>query len=212
MLRDAAVDIIAKRLGQRSGLDAQILAEMKLKQIALERSPFLPWFLVQCTSFSCGIGQEYAQPAATFLREVDAGSLWIQATDGAWSVLNKDDFDQLVAYFGVTYPLTTGYPTHYALLFNIVSKFYLFPVPDANYGMRLWAFMQDAVLETNIENNWLKYAPDLLISETGMVMARFLRDEAAVKLFNDDRKEALARLMADNEARIQAAMSVVLGG
>ena len=212
MTRGEAITIIQNRLGQRTGLSTQIAAELQLKQVELEHAEVLPWFLLKTsTGLVTVAGTQTVTPPTDFLRESgdsnSTGSIWLTTTDGSVEQLIKDYYDVLK---GSTWLAATGQPTHYALM---GSLFYLFPKADLAYALTQFYYGADTVLSTDGTTNlWLANAPDLLIAETGVVVAKFLRDQAAIQLFADDLNRARNRMRVENIAREQAAMSLVMGG
>jgi hypothetical protein len=142
-----------------------------------------------------------------FLREIDQQGLWIKAAeDTLWKKLIKDDYDALYAYYGDG----LGKPLQYSLSNDV---FTLHPTPDIAYDLRTKVYLREPALTTNIENKWLVNAADLLIAETGMIIAsRYLRDDGLVIIFNDDIKQARKRLQDTHEAREHANRSYSMGG
>src|SRR5688572_11903717 len=175
MLRDAAVAVIADRLGQRTGLENRVISELQLAQIREEEKPELPWFLLKnSTGLATVANQQTLGMPADFLMEYEDGAFWIEDTDGERTFLVKGDYGT----FSVDECLIDAdnpvrRPTNYSLVFNTV---YFFPTPTAVYPLQLTYYGADALLTTNIANAWLSWAPELLISSAGIAMARFLRD------------------------------------
>lgn len=209
MTRDEAVSIIANRLGQRSGLSSQIIAEMKLAQTRLERGGFLPWFLR--AKYDATIDSTPVTFPAGFLREIeDIALLSYTDDDGVLHELDKDFYSTLVASTANGDIDETGPPGYYAI--NDATFIHIFPTPDKSYSGQ-WHFYQGAsALETDIENAWLRYAPEVLICETGLRIAKFLRDEVAVALFKDDLASATDDMVRDTVAFNVGAFSAKLGG
>ena len=209
MIRDAAVQIIKDRLqrGSSTSLDASIVTEMQyVQQYVLEADAFLPWFLINDysdASFVTVADTETVAVPAGFLREVEAGALWIEAAADdnniPWKRLQKDMYEALRAS---TLYEATGKPKTFALL---GSSLYLKKTPDAAYLLRWLFFKADTVLSTNIENNWLKYAADWLLNETGTIMAaNYIRDPEMTQIFAAQALRARKRVMVDDEARKHA--------
>lgn len=207
MLRSAAVSVIANRLGQRTDLDSQIIAEMQLAQVRLEHKPELPWFLLKASSAlaTTATSREVTLPT-DFLREDEDGTIWLTTTAGTLVKLVKDDYDKLL---DSTWLDEEGQPSHFALK---GGKWYMFPEPQLVYALSTFYYGKATVLSTDIENSWLANAPELLIAETGLRVARFLRDPEYVSLFQSDITEATRDLITENEARKQAAREAYMGG
>lgn len=207
MIRDTAVSIIANRLGQRSGLDSQIVAEMQLAQAELEKSKRLPWFLLYLDeSLATVNGTRTVNLPTGFLREEDDLGLWLISTDLVEHELVKDEFRILNADENLT---GSGQSTHYSL---VGRKLYLFKKPDAAYSLKFWYYKADELLDSNRENQWLAEASDLLIARTGVQVAKFLRDKDAVQAFADDLALAYERLLQEDVARDMAGRKLEMGG
>lgn|SRR3990167_2641242 len=208
MNRDTAVSLLKGRLKRASdtALDTTIISEMQFVQgTVLEGAINLPWFLLsENQTASTTIDEERISLPVGFLREYEEGALWVQNDDGTWKELIKDDYDALANRF-----TTNGKPRYYAL---DGEYFRLKPTPDAVYALKIRAYVADSVLSTNIENQWLLYATDLLIAETGFIMAsRYLRDEPAAQTFRFEADSARTRLFIFDEARKHANRSYQMG-
>lgn len=210
MLRDDAVRLIAFRLNNRTDLDAAIIQEMQLAQeIRLEQNGrFQPWFMVS------EYGTELADPNENripvpedFVMEIEEEPLWVLNPEGVWVELTKKGEGALQSYFGSTQPTL---PTHYALEGD---HFTLFPTPDQAYQVRFRYAAKQTPLTTNIENSWLKFAPDILIAETCESMAiHVLQNDKLAAGFMKAKNEAWARLFVMNEARIHSGREYQMEG
>jgi hypothetical protein len=204
MMRDEAVAIIANRLGQRTGLNAQIVTEIILAQNRLEQEPFLPWFLEAELSVTFAAGQNYTLPSDC-LRLTDFG-VWAVVSEKHYQ-LRGDDYDVLRRNESL---LTAARPEYFALQGSVL---HLFPLPDINYSARVGVAEKAIVLSSNLTNSWLQYAADVLVSLAGERMAKFLRDWTIADRFREERQEALAKLaMADAARRESGQSQPVLGG
>src|SRR5688500_991451 len=101
VLRDAAVSLIANRLGRRTDLDADIVSEMQLVQQAkLEGDAAVrPWFLLTETlTLTLAAGAETIALPADFLDEAEGFPLAFEDTTidptsaDRWVALAKDDY------------------------------------------------------------------------------------------------------------------------
>jgi len=217
MDRDAAVAIIKDRLkrGASTTIDADIVTEMQfVQENILEGNPWLPWFLLSEFISVDTIADEnrIAVPADVsftgndFLREYEEGALWrVDASVGSGKVLlEKDFYDALDGAYS-----STGKPVKYSL---DGEYFRLFPTPDGVYTLKTRAYLRAAVLSTNVENSWLKYASDWLISETAAIIAgEYLRDDKAEARQQANATRARNRLMVVDEARKQANLEPNMG-
>ncbi len=210
MTRDEAVSIIEDRLGQRgTTFDTQIITEMKAMQVQLERMPTLPWFLLyHDTSLVMVAETQTVTVPSGFLLEDDYSYMYVIDTDASSTTKRcvKGTYDELKgsSYFG-----TNKLPERFALQ---KKELYFFPTPDAAYSIDWFYYAADTVLSTNVTNEWLTEAPELLISKTGLKIARYLRNVDLIALFKEDYNEALALMWAQDEARRQAALDAYMGG
>ena len=217
MIRDLAISLILNRTGQRGGtvspldtvLQAQAITEMQWAQEELEKqdSGLMPWFLE--TEYTNGAFATAAAAASValptgFLREMDEVrvALFYQDTTisgDQWVPLTKADYDELKTEFG---DAANGKPEGYCLL---GANYRMFPTPDAAYPLKALLYMGDALLTSNIENNWLKYAGKVLIGKTGFAVAGWgVRDEAATAFFAKMETEGRDALIRANTARAEA--------
>jgi hypothetical protein len=209
MTRDEVVAIIAERLGQRTDLNAAIIAEMQLAQsIRLEQNgKFMPWFLL--TEYST-VQTEADEPRVAvpddFIQEEEESGLWVQTDAGIWIELRKASEDKAFnAYEGVE----PAQPERYALAGDHLT---LFPTPDKVYNLRMRYFAQDIPLTSDIQNKWLKYAADLVIAEVGQVLAgRHVQDQTLEAGFQMDKAAAWQRLWLMHEARMHANREYSMG-
>lgn len=209
MTRDEAVNIIANRLGQRTGLTSQIIAEMKLAQTRLEHGGFLPWFLRIKYDATFDTSPIYMQDG--FLREIeDIPMIAYADDDGIMREVQKDYYSTLVTATANGDLDETGPPEYYAM--RDATFIHLFPVPDKAYTGTTNYYQAAATLSTDIENLWLKHVPEVLICETGIRIAKFLRDEVAVALFKEDLASATDDMIRDTVAFNVGAFSAKLGG
>lgn len=200
MLRSEAVALIAARLGNRTDLNNSIITEMKLMQSTLEAGEFIPWFLLTEFSEILGSAGEERIPLPTdFICEYEHGTLWIydaNDTEDPWKELTKDDYDALKAA-----KTGSARPTHYAL---VGLNFRVLPVPNAAYTYKMIYYANAQELSSDIENAWLKYAADWLITETGAKIAPYLAMGEAAASFKTDALIAKNRVFKLHEARQHA--------
>lgn len=194
MTRDEAVAIVKGRLARTNNSDitAYVVAEMKLQQSILEESEELPWFLLSETgTTTLTAGEERIQLPENFLLEWEDGALYVQETDGTWTPILKDDYDAIAGR-------KSGEDFRYSLAGNY---FRILPTVTANKTLKMIYYAADTALSTDVENNWLKYAADLMIARTGIAVASYVKDYEALTLFTQDDARATRRLMMKNEAR-----------
>ena len=201
MTRDEAVALIRKRMSRfttNAVLDGYIVDEMKAYQQKLEEKPFLPWFLLEeSSSISMTIGEERVPLPSDFLKEEEGDALWLEDAQGTEYRLEKNDYDYMRKRY-----TANARPVNYAI---IGPYFRLRPKPDIAYTLRMIYFKNDAVLTTNIENQWLKYASDLMIAGTGVVIAsQYTKDMKSAQMFMEQEAEAYRDLISTDQARKDA--------
>lgn len=177
MIRDSAVDLIMKRLGNQNDITLRddIITEMvQAQETVLEGDVIDPWFMVsEEASNSTTIGEERVP------LPLDFADLWEEiglyrydaALDDPYVEMSREDWEEIKKCLNYS-----DKPTHW----DIAGQYLLMrPLADAVYPLRLWYIKKGASLagtygETgggNIENEWLKHASDWLIGETGAVIS-----------------------------------------
>ncbi len=208
MTRDEAVALLNARLkrGSNTSLDSTIITEMKLVQSRFEGAAELPWFLLTTdyVPLTTTANDDKVAISADFLREFEDDGLWVYAAEN-WVPLIKDTLNAIVNYY-------TGEGATLPRAYDLVHGYFrLRPIPDAVYSLRYIYYKKDTVLSTNVENQWLKYAADLVIAETGWVVATYVtRDKEAAAAFASDREIALDRVWRENEARKHAKRQYIM--
>lgn len=214
MLRDSAVSLIAARCGNRTDLDVRIVAELQYAQEVLEQREFLPWFLLTESS-SPAFTVEVPSTALTgytgFIREAEndeMGEAFVIDPDTAvWTKLKKAPLSELL-YANNSVDAETGLPTRYALT---KTDLYISPKPDKAYTVRFRYYATDTVLSSNIENQWLKYAPDLLIGMAGAAVALYTGNVDAAGYFQAQEAKAFDRMVKQTTARREAGLTHNMG-
>ena len=176
MTRDEAVEDIAKGLGYRRGMEGEIGLALRQVQRSLENGSFLPWFLlVSEHSVQTRAGEDRVPLPTDFLREAEEDALWLVDGEGR-RALPKAPYDLLVTRYGDA----SGAPAAYAFTGRY---FRVRPVPDGAYKLLMTYYARDDELTANIENRWLRHAPDWLIGETGALLANRLGYREAAAAF-----------------------------
>lgn len=205
MTGDKVINLLMSRLGARTDAitRASCLLEMELAQTRFESEAFLPWFLLsEDATVNTVADERRIEVPADFLREHDDGHLFVLGADGKYTALAKGDYDTLLNDYG--FDGTGEYPEAYSL---VGDYFALFPIPTQIVQLRLSKyFARDvAPLDEGTENKWLKHVPQLLLADTGLVMAsQHLRDADVIQMFSAQRTEAYQALMNFNTAREEA--------
>ncbi len=217
MTRDEAVAEIQVQLAFRTTLSSNIITHLQMAQQELELAPSLPWFLISEDSYIDTTSSEQRIPVPDdFLDETDEAVLrYVPTTPSADDPevdLLKDDYDSLrKAYMDTTTgTIQEGPPESYAILGNY---FRLFPTPDDVYRLRMIYYKADDLLDTNIENNWLKYVPQLLMGRAGKKIAMGpLRDQVAYGIFDSWEKAGQASLLLRAATRELSNKNLQVGG
>lgn len=215
MLRDLAVSIAARRIGFRTDTDVTdaLTAELQAVQSELEGGVqlanggvFLPWFLLtEIASNTSTPDEPRVLVPADFLMETDEGeaALWLVDTEGKDVALSKDAYAALHA----ANP-DPGQPKAYAL---VGQYFRLVPTPNAIYPLKIIYYAKDQDLSTNIENQWLKYAPELLMAKAIAKVAESLKDMELVSLQEARAVREALKLYNTHIARQEANASRSMG-
>lgn len=211
MTRDEAVSRIRNYLGFNTRLDSNVIIDaLKDAQEQLEHAAELPWFLLtEVSSIPTVAGESRTELPSDFLREYEEEALYrYDSSTGEWVVIEKRDIDTLRTSY-VDISDGWGVPKFYAL---DNRYFRLYPIPDDAYTLKLVYYAKDTALDSNIENDWLKHAPLLLIGTAGVLVASMLRDDRAVKTFTDMATMAFSQLQSDSVAREVANRRYIMGG
>lgn len=216
MTRDEAVVEMQNILGYTAIQVEPCQRALKNAQVRLEAGPIRPWFLKEDRAYtSTTIGESRILLPSNFLEEDEDSALWYSPDDGTPDQeIVKDDVDFLIKNQanisgldgnGVANP---GIPKFYSIS---GPYFRLFPTPDAAYRIRMIYFKKDTILDGNIENSWLKYAPWLLIGEAGLPLSVSSRDKVAQAEFARLRETGGLTLNTETEARLHANRNYVMG-
>lgn len=205
MIRDTAVDLLMGRLGKRVHTPTQqdIINEMVfVQETILEGDPTMFWFLLTESATTTTTVDEERVPLPTdFLMEWEEGAVYITTDAGDIVEMRKDDWDRIKDRI-----TGSGQPEYYAIGGDY---FFLRKIPDKEYTITMRYYAQQASLagtygETgggNIENNWLKWAADWLMAETGVIISKqYLQSDTMVELFAAQATRAKARLVAKDTA------------
>ena len=210
LTRDDAVSRIQNLLGYTTARTAEIQNALQDAQLELEQDAYLPWFLLTDASVPTQLvtvasSRAVALPTG-FLREYEDDALYYLNADDEFIPLEKDELE----YLNTTFLATSGVPQAYAIT---LSSFIIFPLPDAVYNLRINQYYKaDAILSSNITNQWLTYTHELIIGEAGMKIAPGLRDSAGISIFKSMAIRGKKRLISGSEAREHANRRYIMGG
>lgn len=219
MTRDEAVAQIQQILVWRGDRTNEIIAGLKFQQQDAEEQATLPWFLrEEDTSLVTVVDNELLAPPTGFIREWDEDALYVKHVDVSgtgqeeWVPLVKDSPRYLrTSINNYTDPATSDARIPIAYSWD-GTNFRLFPTPDDVYEMRMIYYKKDALLDTDIENKWLKHLPYLLIGKAGLVIATAFRDQIAMQVFAGMAAQGTKQLNDVTTDRDNAGNKPVIGG
>lgn len=220
MKRDDAAGLVVQRLGgNRTDLLDRARAEMALAQFEVENGVFLPWFLERDEILTLAVNGVSVALPARFLREFgddnEGGVFALDPVTGAQTKLSRvgvgkgsTELGQLVVAVDPDFP--PGKPEAYALR---KDKLDFFPRNDNTERMIRYIYLgMDDEQVTNVENLWLKWAPDVLIAKTCVMLAEHIVSmETNVSAFDRDLQRAMSRLHTNHEARMNEGRYAQLG-
>ena len=211
--RTRAIKRMNRILGFRASADntESIVEALQDAQTTLEQREILPWFLESEQAYTTTTsGEERVQLPSDFLMEYEDGAFWFLDTtitdqsESQYKKLVKTDIELARRLYYIP-----GKPMAYVLA---KDYFRIFPQPDAAYQVRMVYYQSDDVLNSNIENRWLKYASDLLIGTAGVEIARSLRNVHAEEIFNAMVTTGAAIVERKTQARKHQNRRYVMGG
>lgn len=207
MAPNLMLDLLMSRLGNRTepSLRAICLSEMVLaQQTALEGGDQLFWFLItEDATAVTEVDERRVELPSDFIREVDEEKplLYVPSDDTDEIQLIKKAYDEALSHYGST---AEGPPEVYALRGDYLM---IFPKPDDVYTLKFPGYYarQTVVSDTGTENAWTINAPDLLLAETGVVVAtQHLQNPDKATLFLAQVARARERLVKLETAREEA--------
>lgn len=173
MTRSEAVIQIQEGIGFRTDLVDNIVLKLKEAQRLFESGRTLPFFLkFEDQPLVIPVGSANVDLPSGFIKEVENESLRIiDPVSSEKRFLEKFiDLDMMIrSLTGPTVP--DGYPKAY-MIRNTGITF----LPNRNVETTAtWSYYkQDVVLDNDVENGWLRYAPDAMIGKAGGLMVRSL--------------------------------------
>lgn len=219
MNRTAAIALMSARLGFKTDASAALISRLTNTQNMLENGGIfildpgggtgfntpLPWFLrEEDTTLAVLNGVRTTALPTGFIAEVDGIPPHFFPPN--LSRLRYLEKGPPTALGGVYF--TPGAPRAYEVR---ASTIYWWPVPDANYTLT-WSFMKgQPTLDTDIENEWLRLAPNLIIGHAGEEYALDLRDFEAAKHFAKMKYEGAKQLMVLNTRKAMQNRRTAIG-
>ena len=217
MLRDAAVDMMMKRLGNSNDLtlrDDIIIEMVQAQETVLEGDVLRPWFLVkEDQTLQTTIGLEEVPLPTDFLAlwELDGLYRFDAAVEDPYIEMAREDWDEIKEFLNYS-----NKPTHWDI---VADNLRMRPLADAVYPLRFWYIMKDATLAgdygtNNIENLWLQHASDWLIGEAGFIIADqyLMMPKEKVAAFAAQAARGRRRLYSQNVAMEETLKSRIRGG
>lgn len=204
-----ALTLLKRRLGRYTAnpteLDDFLFDELKATQQRLESEATLPWFLqTRNSALQTTTNRAHVTLPYNWLRLREEWDLpvQLQKADGTWAALGVYSYDQLWENTSST----AGFPTAAAI---DGLQLILGPKPDRVYQLQLAYYKKEPELTIGgiVSNAWLKYAFDLMVAETGLIVAQnYLGNTEAVQLFAAMAERARRSLEHTNVAVEVAAM------
>ena len=186
MLRDVAIARVQQGLGFTSTLFDAIVLRMQEEQRDLERGKTLPRFLLlEDQTLSLLSGNTDVNLPSTFLRRSEFDLRYTPTGTTKSKNIPWKRFDE--AYEAISEDSDAAGPK-VAILRNTTIRF--LPEADRNYTITWTFYQKGAILDANVENLWLQYAPELIIGGAGLRIAKDKRDPNAIALFGDMYKQA----------------------
>jgi len=206
--RDEGVALIKQQLAFRQNRDAEIVSNLQLAQQMIEIGPTKPWFMYsERSSTTTTANEQRVLVPPSFIEEIDEEGLVYVDSDGEAHDLTKDEYDVLKRNFADSEP---GEPEAYALM---GEYFWIFPTPDDSYTIRMMHIERQVLLTSNVENNWLKWCPYLLLGTALKQIAMGpLRDTVASGVADTWIAVGAKLLATQNEARNLANRTLQMGG
>jgi hypothetical protein len=208
MNRSDAVRRVNDAIGFRpdgNALEAKIILRFQEAQRDLEKGKTLPKFLVQeDQTLLLPAGAHTVALPAGFLRDVDETGIRFYSQPGSRPfflrrVYYKDGIQAsaFVSEFDPTTTLSGRAPKFYAIRLTTID----FISPVTRDTTLVWDYYKAAaLLTTDIENEWLKNAPEWLIGEAGLRMARSLGNAQALQEFDALRTAGRAAIFGEDLA------------
>lgn len=164
--RSTAVARVQRGLGFRTDLEDEIIDALQEAQRTLERGKSLPYFLLQeDQTLAVASGSADVSLPTGFIKEKEDEPLRYTDSDGNLIKPEKLPLDIGTARF---LSADAGKPIAYVLRKAGIT---FFPERDTDYSLT-WSYYKAAdVLTTDITNDWLTYAPEVLVFAAGVIVA-----------------------------------------
>lgn len=213
MLRDDAISEIKFGLGRitTTDLDSNIASALRQAQRLSEQMvESLPWFLETYYDYSIAVGATSLTLESDFLieRRMERAESPLLCIRNGVVVAYIEKIDQQDLYADWLTATSTDIPKAYTLYGT--SLFFGPPAASA-YTLRHFYYKKDTTLTNNIENLWLREAPDLLIGLAGARLAVDLEYPEAAGKFNSIYVSAKTSLDSKNFHRRYSGRQISYG-
>lgn len=212
MTGQQALNLIMGRLSRTNpNLRASALLELNLAQDKIENAmELLPWFLLSedVTATITADERRVSLPSG-FIMEHEESVVLLENEDGTWDEIEKGIYDELINKHG--YDATAELPEEYAL---VGTYLHLFPIPTVERRIRMSKvyLRDDDITDAATANQWLTWAPDLIIGEAGTVVAgQYVKDMEQATIFAAQAARGRADLDKAITAREEANLSRRMG-
>ena len=221
MTRTEAVQRINDAIGFRSlgnPLEATIIRRLQEAQRDLEKGKTLPRFLIQEDQpLVLNTGEHTTPLPAGFLRDVDETGIRFYIAPNSTRVrflkrvYYKDGIQAsaFVSEHDPSEPIQRRAPQFYVIRKTAID---FITVANTTYNF-LWDYYKAAdLLTTDIENAWLRFAPEWLIGEAGLRLARSLGNQQAQTEFDAVRTAGRAASFGEDLADELSSGPLQMGG
>ena len=218
MDRTTAVAEIKRGLGFRQTQDSSIILALQSAQRILETGRTLPDWLIEYDAeiVVTADDPEIALPSG-FLRMHDDYDMYYSNSNSARVFIPRKNYTEAYQAYvasgdeedGHIEQPTSSYPKVWVQRSNEAAL--LIPTPSVSFSMFLTYYKAAELLTSNVENAWLKYAPDLIIGLAGIKIAGPLRDKGALEVFSTQYKMGQGSFMGQKVEDELAGRGLVMG-
>lgn len=188
------ISMISFRLGNRTGLDSQIILEAKHAQMRLENSPDCDWwFLKEIREIVTTDG--VINLDNDIVRITDQSDILIKAE-------NENRYRIVVRSFEDTLQINGEDQINQAAYSYFGNVIRLYPTPIESTVVRLPVIARASELTTsNLTNAWTDHGFTLLMTRAGIALSQALQNQGALQAFTADYAVAYAELLKESVAR-----------
>lgn len=208
MDRDTAVNLIKQKTGFRTSGESAIIAALQASQETLSfggvmteanYSTEVPWFLlVEAQTLDLTAGSNLVALPDDFIKEAEDTGPWfpnlVTGTGQPPVYLEKAS----PGFAQRTLLGTVSGPQVYEIR---ADEIWIYPAFDEDVTLYWSYYAKDVILDSNIENKWLKWVPSLLIGHAGQSYAADVRDKEAATEFSRLKLEGQKQLLTQNVQR-----------